>query len=525
MKQGELESLIDALLDSDLSEADFLRLEAEMQVRPEIRQLYYKKLRLDTLLSIEAEQTGKTSELTSPRRTMNWHAIGLGAAAAILLIASALSGWLVGKRPETNLAGEVEREPLAVGFGVVSETADAVWQAGSAPIDRSDLLPPGRLNLDSGLIKLDLFSGVNVIVEGPAEFELLSSMVMSVTRGKVRAQVPEQAHGFRIETANGQLVDLGTEFSMEISPAHTDLHVLDGEVEWHPASADMRNLKQGEALRWSAEGEPTGLTLEPTSIADIESSLIRKRGQRRGRWLASVQERKRDPRLLAFFPMSQSGLVRRTLSDESGNARDATIVQAQQVADRWGDPDAALDFSPTGSRARLILPGVQRSLSFVCWARIDSLDRQYNSLFLTDGHEIGEPHWQIMRDGRLFFSVKKRDWLGPQKLDKHIFFSPPIWDPSRSGRWMQIATTYDVDARLVTHYIDGEAISSESVPEGYLVENVRIGAASIGNWSEPEREDPSFAVRNLNGAIDEFSIYSEALSADEIAELYITGKP
>ena len=120
------------------------------------------------------------------------------------------------------------------------------------------------------------------------------------------------------------------------------------------------------------------------------------------------------------------------------------------------------------------LPGEQRSLSFVCWARIDSLDRQYNSLFLTDGHEIGEPHWQIMRDGRLFFSVKKREPQGKNRPDKHIYFSPPIWNPTLSGRWMQICTTYDVDAKIVTHYIDGKEISREAIPDEYLVEHVKI---------------------------------------------------
>jgi hypothetical protein len=528
MRDDKLEALIDSLLDADISEADFLCLEAEMQLRPEVRQLYYERLRMDTLLSIEAEQTGKTSTLPDPRaqRSPNWHTIGLGAAAAIGLLASALSGWFIGNRSDSTVpTAPLEHEPLAFGFGVVSETADAVWQAGTTPIERSDLLPPGALKLDSGLIKLDLFSGVNVIVEGPAEFELLSSMAMEVTRGKVRALVPEQAHGFRIQTNSGQLVDLGTEFSMEISPEHTDLHVLDGEIEWHPTSARSRNLKEGEALRWTADGEPSGIALEPQSIADIESTLVEQHARRRDLWLSSTEERKSDPRLLTYFPMSQASSHARALSDESGRGHDATIVQAQRVADRWGKPDSALDFSPTGSRARLILPGQHRSLTFVCWARIDSLDRQYNSLFLTDGHEIGEPHWQIMRDGRLFFSVKKREPQGKQKPDKHIYFSPPIWDPTMSGRWMQIATTYDVDARVVTHFIDGMAISSEAVPEEYLVEEVRIGAASIGNWSEPERSDPGFAIRNLNGAIDEFTIYSEALSAAEIAELHTLGKP
>ena len=57
------------------------------------------------------------------------------------------------------------------------------------------------------------------------------------------------------------------------------------------------------------------------------------------------------------------------------------------------------------------------------------------------------------------------------------------------------------------------------------VDKIRIGAASIGNWSEPERNDPHFAVRNLNGSIDEFILFNAALSAAEIDQLYQAGKP
>ena len=110
--------------------------------------------------------------------------------------------------------------------------------------------------------------------------------------------------------------------------------------------------------------------------------------------------------------------------------------------------------------------------------------------------------------------------------DKHIFRSPSIWDYTMSGKWIQIATTYDVENQRVTHYINGKPISTERIPDEYLVEDVTIGAASIGNWSQPaHRKDPHFAVRNLNGAIDEFAIYSAALSAAEIAQLYQEGKP
>ena len=160
--------------------------------------------------------------------------------------------------------------------------------------------------------------------------------------------------------------------------------------------------------------------------------------------------------------------------------------------------------------------------------KINSLDRLYNSLFLTDGHDLHEPHWQIMGDGRLFFSVKKRDKSDRKtgEKDQHIFYSPKFWNASLSGQWLMIATTYDADARMVTHYLNGQVLSQEAVPADYLVETVSIGAASLCNWSEPMyRKDAAFTIRNLNGSMDEFALFAAALTPQEIAAIYERGRP
>jgi hypothetical protein len=127
----------------------------------------------------------------------------------------------------------------------------------------------------------------------------------------------------------------------------------------------------------------------------------------------------------------------------------------------------------------------------------------------------------------LFFSVKKRDRIDQSKgqLHKHEFYSPSFWNASLSGQWVMIATVYDVDQRQVTHYLNGTPLSREPVPEGYLVETVKIGAASIGNWDLPIRADTDFAVRNLNGSMDEFVLFSAPLTDEEIADIYLHGKP
>jgi hypothetical protein len=94
-----------------------------------------------------------------------------------------------------------------------------------------------------------------------------------------------------------------------------------------------------------------------------------------------------------------------------------------------------------------------------------------------------------------------------------------------SGRWLHLATTYDADAGKTTHYLNGDVLHEETIAKDLLVKTTRIGAASIGNWSIPIKPDAEYAVRNLNGSIDEFMIMSSALHADEIKEIFENGKP
>ena len=53
-----------------------------------------------------------------------------------------------------------------------------------------------------------------------------------------------------------------------------------------------------------------------------------------------------------------------------------------------------------------------------------------------------------------------------------------------------------------------QQITQDSIADEYAVDAVRIGVASIGKWNEPTRQDPHFALRNLNGAMDEFTIFN-----------------
>ena len=529
VKPEERTQLIDDLIEGEISEVDFLRLEAEFSIDRIARQEYYDRLALTVL--IENEAPASTDSIVSLPRLKPRKASWLAMAAAIVGLLAVATVFLQ-PRPDSNeTAAHIEQR--ASGFAVVVGQANAIWNNLPAMPDGA-LLPAGELKLNSGIAQLELFSGVTLIVEGEAAFEVHSPMEMTVTRGRVRALVPEPANGFRIRTAGGEIVDIGTEFAIDVSPTHSELHVLEGEVEWHPTARAMRQLKQGEALQWDREGRGADITASPAGFvgtSELRDQMTTFRNSRRENWQRFSNTLRHDPRLIAYYHMSGADSWNRRLPNGSvagtGVVGEAAVVAAALGTDRWNNSEGALDFSPTGSRVRLNVPGDYRSLTLLCWVKINSLDRWYNSLFLTDGHELHEPHWQIMDDGRLFFSVKKNDVWNQKKgeKDKHIFYSPSFWTASLSGQWLMVATAYDVDAKKVTHYLNGEVLSSEPIPDDYLVEAVSIGNASLGNWGLPERNDPAFAVRNLNGSMSEFALFTEALSNREIKEIYTHGRP
>jgi len=86
---------------------------------------------------------------------------------------------------------------------------------------------------------------------------------------------------------------------------------------------------------------------------------------------------------------------------------------------------------------------------------------------------------------------------------------------------MQFAVV--LDGQRATHYVNGFPVLESALKIG---PPYRVGAAELGNWNAkgfPEK-DP-FMVRNFSGAMDEFCLFSRALSNREIRSLYSQGRP
>ncbi len=91
------------------------------------------------------------------------------------------------------------------------------------------------------------------------------------------------------------------------------------------------------------------------------------------------------------------------------------------------------------------------------------------------------------------------------------------------GMWIHLAAVLDGKARQAVHYVNGVPVARHALEIG---PPFRLGPAELGNWSAPGGPSSTPAlIRNLSGSLDEFELFSRALSDAEIRELYGKGKP
>ena len=172
-----------------------------------------------------------------PRVPRAWRRLVV-VAAALVLAGMIARQWPTG-RPGPAIvagpptAGDPPRLGLARGFAVVVQLAAAEWEPGPGQRpSEGDLLAAGRLVLRSGRITLGLLSGVTLTLEGPADLELLSIDRVHCRRGNLRTSVPHGAEGFVVTTPGSAVVDLGTEFGLNVADdGKARVMVFKGEAE------------------------------------------------------------------------------------------------------------------------------------------------------------------------------------------------------------------------------------------------------------------------------------------------------
>jgi hypothetical protein len=508
-----LDSLIHAEIDGEITPEQHAELENLLRSDWRSRQRYLELVDQHArLLQQPTVNTGRLQKATPKLPTRHWLSV-LTAAAAV--IACAFIFW-------PHRSGETEA--TSNGVAMLSQTMDAKF---SNTLRSGDTLKPGTIQLTQGLAQIEFFSGATALIEGSAEIEILSAWEARCLSGRVRVHVPPAAKGFLMHAPGMKLEDLGTEFALNVKDNTSAVHVFEGEVIAHTNTQTPASLKQGMSL--SSAKSTTVSPQDFLSISQLHGLVKQRESKRFSDWQQWSLTACKDPRLIAYYTFKHledgrwDRLVK-NVAEPHHPQRAGGAVGAAWTQGRWPEK-SALEFKRPGDRVRLNLDGTYQALTLACWVKVDSVDKKYNSLLLTDGYDNGEPHWQIYEDGSLMFSIM---YL-PAEVAKNakynqIYYSKPIFTADSLGRWHHLAVTYDNTSGTVIQYFDGQPVGHEISPLHQTSRTIVFGPCEIGNWGLPT-QGHQFPIRNLNGAIDEFAIFNTVLNAAEISTLYNHGKP
>ena len=188
-----------------------------------------------------------------------------------------------GKADSGNKAEPQKREKVAQ----LVYTADARWvidrhALGNEQDTRSPrnikagkgLYVGEKLYLDSGVAEIKFFNGAEVVLEGPAEFEVQGKKQCRLEFGKLVAIASEKrSKGFIVDTPAARVEDLGTEFGVAVDASGLHrVEVLDGKVEVLRFADDaVVTLTAGEAVR-IAQNDPNMVV---SKLADLRGHFVR----------------------------------------------------------------------------------------------------------------------------------------------------------------------------------------------------------------------------------------------------------
>jgi len=432
--------------------------------------------------------------------------IGAGIAAAVTLMATL--GLFSGSDGRPASPGEAAASlPVAS----LSSEFDAVIGGEAATGIRS--FGEGALSLDCGIAQLAFRNGARIVLEGKCGFEIIDETTVVLSHGKMWAHCPMEARGFKVLTPDGrEIVDLGTEFGVEVSPTgETDVHVFDGLVDVVDPATGTRQIEAGEALRWTGEGVSAS-----SGKADFEkfvtaSDLAQKRLEaHHARMLART-----DLLLYYDFAGIADGKILNRIP-KAGEATHGRIHGTTPVSGRV-EGKGALQFEHPGDGIALDLtrPSEVGEITIALWVKVDRLASHLSALFNSDGWEPGDLHFQVTRDGNLRAGIH----------GGAAFESPS--GTVRPGKWQMLAVTWDLEAKKARLSCDGKFLPSTRIPTRGSPQDFfdpQFGACHIGSWGE--RPPGNLRdVRDLKGRIDEVMVFDHALSEEELAQLHNAGSP
>ena len=546
MDEERLESLLHRYFDQLLAPAERKELEWMLLNFAAAREQFWDMARCNALIRFWGESECARREVADPRfqilttgcpaeepkvlglRLARWQIPAL--TAALCLIVAVIGYYVVFVRTPPASRPELK------GVATVTRISEVKWVEGLKEIQTGQVLNRGWLRLEEGAVQIEFSRGARVVLEGPAELQIVSPNEAFLRSGKLSAVVPPPARGFKVVTPKFSVVDHGTEFGCIVGESgEAEVHVFSGAVSWKPSGKGVsgQELKTSQALQISDQQIQSipaarSLFLSETELSRRDASRQR---ARLNAWKNSNQRLDENPAGLVYLDFENESSGTRIVHNRAHQApanSEASVIGCNLTAGRWHGK-SGVEFARTDDCLRLTVPGEFDARTYVAWVRMDNLPPIQASLAMTESFSKGEVHWYIRHDGSLGLGVHIE--MPDNAHGWRTFNTQPGVITRSLGLWVMVATVFDRTTGNVTHYLNGQPVG-----RGVIVARMplHLDTFEIGNWGiradDPrwtmgDRGNRGDVLRNFDGRMDEFAILATALRPEDIQWLYRQGRP
>ena len=165
------------------------------------------------------------------------------------------------------------------GAAILADSMNARWsQESSVPgIGKSFSDDGGSVVLLEGYAELLYNTNARVLIEAPADFQVIDNNELYLNYGKAFTVVPKEATGFTVRTNGAEIIDIGTVFGvMAHKSGITELHVIKGKtrliVENNNGLYDQEITGGFAKIVSAGDKEISNIELNSDFVRDINSS-------------------------------------------------------------------------------------------------------------------------------------------------------------------------------------------------------------------------------------------------------------
>ena len=390
----------------------------------------------------------------------------------------------------------VEPAPAPAPIAKVVATRNCRWNPGNGAGGRQ-LEPGRRLDLAEGQVEVAFNDGVHLHFRGPARMDV-EQHGLQLQSGAVALRVPEQATGFTVDTPTARIVDLGTEFSVQVDEEqNTDVEVFAGKVIVH--ALDSRGI----------------ITGGPTLLAAHQRARIEAGAQQIAR-LADREVPSSTAALHAHYPLDEAPLSELVVHDTVAGQHGSLIHQPTR--DAAGVHGRAYLFHHSGVAIPPSALQLSDHFTLTLWVKLPKHQDFGRLVDCTNVAGIFYSGYRLVAvDDQISFRLRTR--VHGQQLLEH--------GPVSAGEWVFVAVRYASDDRIQL-----SVVPHRTTPMGaaQLAANTVYSTTMMGPIEYQdcvshlahslERPAPMHLLR---GMLDDVAMFNAILTDDQLVDIYHHG--